>query len=73
MILENTICWETFPSVPRGHNILSSPLEKVSTQAAELKNKFDFTSIPDMIKLISLWREHRRGSGTQELSEAGEV
>ena len=26
-----------------------------------------------MIKLISLWRERRRGSGTQELNEAGEV
>lgn len=39
---------------PEDKILLSSPLEKVSTQTAELKTKFDFTSIPDMIKLILL-------------------
>lgn len=39
---------------PEDKILLSSPLEKVSTQTAELKTKFDFISIPDMIKLILL-------------------
>lgn len=66
--LKNSFAKKHSLEFPEGKRLLSCPLEKVSTQTAEPKNRFDFASIPDVIQPIWL---QGRGARPEEQAAGG--